>query len=156
MHEQTNKCVLCPLVDVLEQPGQRQQMVVVDPDEVAWLPDAREFFGKRFIGLEVSFPVRLFRRNLSCDVLPEKVVEKRPKCYKEDGIQSVLFLTSRDKRPLTGLAIALIVSVGDLVIQEYRDVGYLLPGCAIDVDVFRTDVAADCGFEASLVLLCKV
>ena len=80
MHEQTNKCILCLLVDVLEQPGQRQQMVVVDPDEITRLPDAREFFSKRFIGLEVSFPVRLFRRNLSCDVLPEKVVENRPKC----------------------------------------------------------------------------
>jgi len=75
MHEQTNKCVLGLLVGVLEQSGQRQKVVVVDPDEIAWLPDGGKFFCKRFIGLEVCFPVRLFRRNLSCNVLPEKVVE---------------------------------------------------------------------------------
>ena len=82
MYEQSNECLLCLLVDVLEQPGQWQKMIVMDPDEIAWLPDTREFFGKRFIGLEVSLPVRLFRRDLSCDVLPEEVVEKRPKRWK--------------------------------------------------------------------------
>jgi len=82
MHEQTNKCFLGLLVDILEQLGQRQEVIVVDPDEIAWLPDTRKLFSKQFIGLEVSFPVRLFRRNLSRDVLPEEVVEKWPKGWK--------------------------------------------------------------------------
>jgi hypothetical protein len=59
MHEQTNKCVL-RLGDILEQSGQRQKVVIVDPDEIAWLPYGRELFSKRFIGLEVSVPVGLF------------------------------------------------------------------------------------------------
>jgi hypothetical protein len=101
MHEQTNKCFLGLFVDILEQSRQRQKMVVVDPDEIAWLPDGREFFSKRLIGLEVSFPVGLFRRNLSRNVLPEEVVEKRPKCWKAKERRSKvpfsgLFLTSRD------------------------------------------------------------
>jgi hypothetical protein len=81
MHEQANKCVLGLLVDIFEQLGQRQEVVVVDPDEIARLPDTREFFSKRLVGSEVSFPVRLLRRDLSCDILPEQVVEKGPKCW---------------------------------------------------------------------------
>ena len=80
MHEQTNKCFLRLLVGILEQSRERQKMVVVDPDEIARLPYGHELFGKRLIGLEVSLPVRLFRRDLSRNVLPEEVMEKRPKC----------------------------------------------------------------------------
>lgn len=61
-----------------------------------------------------------------------------------------------DKRALTGFAVALIVSVGDLVIQKYWDVGHLLLRCAIDGHFFSCDVVADRGFEASLVLRCKI
>ncbi len=57
-----------------------------------------------------------------------------------------------DKRVLTGFAVALIVSVGDLVIQKYWHVGHLLLWCAIDGHFFMSDVVADRGFEASLVL----
>ena len=78
MHEQTNKCVLRLLVDILEQSGQRQKVVVVDPDKIAWLPHGRELLSKRLIGLEVSLPVGLFGRDLSRNVLPEEVVEKWP------------------------------------------------------------------------------
>lgn len=60
MYEQTNKCVLGLLVDILEQSGQRQKVIVVYPDEVAWLPYGHELFSKCLIGLEVSLPVRLF------------------------------------------------------------------------------------------------
>ena len=56
MHEQANKCVL-GLLHILEQLGQRQEVVVVDPDEITRLPDAREFFGKYLIGLEIRIPV---------------------------------------------------------------------------------------------------
>ena len=80
MYEQTNKCVLGLLVDILEQSRQRQKVIVVYPDEVAWLPYSHELFSKCLIGLEVSLPVRLFRRDLSRNVLPEEVVEKWPKC----------------------------------------------------------------------------
>ncbi len=78
MHEQTNKCLLRLLVGILEQSGKGQEMVVVDPNEITRLPYGCELFSKRLIGLEVSLPVRLFRRNLSGNVLPEEVVEKRP------------------------------------------------------------------------------
>lgn len=57
MYEQTNKSVLGLFIHAFEQPGQRQEMVVVNPNKVARLPDAREFFSKRLIGLEVSLPV---------------------------------------------------------------------------------------------------
>ena len=80
MHEQANKCLLRLLVGILEQSWERQKVVVVDPDEVARLPYGHELFSKRLIGLEVRLPMRLFRRDLSRNVLPEQIMEKRPKC----------------------------------------------------------------------------
>jgi hypothetical protein len=136
-------------------------MVVVDPDEVTRLPDAGEFFGKRLIGLEISFPVRPFRRDLSRDILPEEVVEQRPKCWRERKKRSQrpqfrIFCDVTRPRALTGFAVTLIVSVGDLVIQEYWDVGHLLPRSTADIYVFSSNVTIDRGLEAILVLLCEV
>jgi hypothetical protein len=56
-------------------------MVVVDPDEVARLVYFHDSLGVFVVGLDVCFPLGVVCADFRGDVLPEEIVEERPKRY---------------------------------------------------------------------------
>jgi hypothetical protein len=66
-------------LDLADLLGDEEEVVVVHPDEVAGAPDLEDGLGERPVGGLVRGPVLVRGRVLGRDVLPEQVVEQRPK-----------------------------------------------------------------------------
>lgn len=63
----------------------KEQVVIMDPNEIAWLEDGKDSIGVGLIRLLVSRKALVLCRNFGSDILPEEVVEQRPKRYKTSG-----------------------------------------------------------------------
>ena len=76
MHEETHDGFGDELPEELRD---EKQVIVVHPDEVSWLIDLRNLLGVHGVGFLVLAPMFIDAGSLSCDILPEEVVEERPK-----------------------------------------------------------------------------
>ena len=78
VHEQPNRRVRQRLP---QERRDEEQVVVVDPDEVAWLVHLLDATREGLVDGGVGRPVRVGAGVLGRDVLPEEVVEERPESW---------------------------------------------------------------------------
>ena len=71
------KPIVAPWMRCAEHPGHERELIVVDPDEVAGPPDARDGVGELLVDRAVHLPLLRVRGDAI-----EQVVKERP----EDGV----------------------------------------------------------------------
>ena len=109
-----------------EQLGYEKEVVVMHPNEVSRTIYVHYSTRKCGIGLLIRGPMFIRRKGRGQgrrrDVLPEKVVEERPKCWEKESCEDAKNNSTGHDQKLTLFAVPVIVAMSYFVVKQDGDI----------------------------------